>query len=290
MSTARALVTAAVGLPLAAGFLTAVLASELAATTVAQSAATGCGTALGSPPAPDSTIEELGAAQAADAVAGRPALAHATGARAVAVLDTLFRLDNWRDLDRAAVADWVANPTGEPPAGAALIPQSDQPPASSAASSTDLAEDYLTRCRRILDSLTPEEQSQLLAPPFSIPEPTATSADLHTVVSAALGTTPQRDLAALVTAAIGADGTEPSDLLWCGPRVPPAAIAPGDLVFFDFGSAGPHHLAVALDATTVATTANLDGRSPHTAALRAAPMPTGNVVIVRPADSKDQPA
>ncbi|MCV7002200.1 MULTISPECIES: hypothetical protein [Mycolicibacterium] len=289
MSAARVMLCVAIAAPVGAGFITAAFAAGLTSTNVAQSGATGCTTALGVAQTPASTIAELAGPQAVDATSSRPALASATGRRATDTLDTLYSLDNWRDLDRQAVADWLADPSAAAPTGAALS-TAPAPPRSTATSATDMDKDYLARCEAVIDTLPPDQRTQLLTPPALDVEPTEASTLVHEVAVRSLGTSPPQPVWRLVAETLGTPGAELTDLLWSGRRVAPAAVTQGDLVFFDYGTAGPHQVAIALDNATVASTVNLDGRTPSDPALRPGPIPTGNIVVIRPADSKERTA
>lgn len=279
----RAAIIAVIAAPLIGGFFVASLVAGGTTGTVAQTAEVGCTTALGERPNPQTTITELAGAQAADALSGEPELARATGSKAVAAVDTLFALTNWRDLDRVAVAAWVANPSAPLPAGAVTL---GAPPAAVSGNSEKQLEDaYLARCQHALDALTDDQLANFLAPPASTTNPTATTSKLRRAAVDSMGTQVTPDLAAFVAEQLGRAAETPlQDLLWSGARVPPAFIAPGDLIFYDFGSDGPHQLGVVIDQNTVATITNLDGATPHLATLRAAPLPSINVVFIRPAD------
>lgn len=279
----RAAIVAAIATPLIGGFFVASLVAGGTASTVTQTAEVGCTTALGEQPAPESTIADLAGAQAADALSAEPELARATGAKAVAAVNTLFTLTNWRDLDRTAVAAWVANPAAPLPAGAAAL---GAPPAVATDNQEPQLQDaYLAQCQHALDALTDDQLANFLAPPASTTNPTVTTSELHRAAVDSMGAQVTPNLAAFVAEQLGRDaGTPLRDLLWSGARVPPAFIAPGDLIFFDFGSDGPRQLGIVIDASTVATTANLDGATPHLATLRTAPLPSINVVFIRPAD------
>ncbi|SUA31382.1 Uncharacterised protein [Mycolicibacterium fortuitum] len=280
---------AAIAAPVSAGFITAAFAAGFTSTNVAQAGATGCTTALGIAPTPSSTVSELAGPQAVDATASRPALATATGRLAADTLDTLYRLDNWRDLDRQALADWLADPSALAPTGATLS-TTPVPQRSTATRATDMDKDYLARCEAVIDTLAPDRRDQLLTPPALDVEPTGSSTQVHEVVVRSLGSAPPQPVWRLVANALGTPEAGLTDLLWSGRRVAPAAVAPGDLVFFDYGTAGPHQVAVVLDNTTVASTLNLDGRTPSDPTLRPGPIPTGNIVVIRPADSKERTA
>lgn len=282
----RAVIVTAIAAPLIGGFFVASLVAGGTTSTVAQTAEVGCTTALGEQPTTQSTITDLAGAQAADALSAEPALARVTGSKAVAAVDTLFTLANWRDLDRTTVAAWVANPSAPLPAGAAAL----GPPPAPAADVTgnkpgQLQDAYLAQCQHALDDLTDDQLAIFLASPASTTNPTVTTSELHRAAVDSMGTQITPSLTAFVAEQLGLPaGTPLRNLLWSGPRVPPAFIAPGDLIFFDFGSDGPRQLGIVIDASTVATTANLDGATPHLATLRTAPLPSINVVFIRPAD------
>lgn len=279
----RAAIVTAIAAPLIGGFFVASLVAGGTTSTVTQTAEVGCTTALGEQPTPESTIADLAGAQAADALSAEPELARVVGSRAVAAVNTLFTLTNWRDLDRIAVAAWVANPSAPLPAGAAAL---GAPPAAATGNSdAQLQDAYLAQCQHALDTLTDDQLANFLAPPANTTNPTATAAELHRAAIGAMGTQATPNLATFVAEQLGRSaGTPLRDLLWTGARVPPAFIAPGDLIFFDFGSDGPRQLGIVIDASTVATTANLDGATAHLATLRTAPLPSINVVFIRPAD------
>ncbi len=279
----RAAIVTAIAAPLIGGFFVASLVAGGTTSTVTQTAEVGCTTALGEQPTPESTIADLAGAQAADALSAEPELARAVGSRAVAAVNTLFTLTNWRDLDRIAVAAWVANPSAPLPAGAAAL---GAPPAAATANSeAQLQDAYLAQCQHALDALTDDQLANFLAPPANTTNPSVPTSELHRAAIDGLGTQVTPNLATFVAEQLGrAAGTPLRDLLWTGARVPPAFIAPGDLIFFDFGSDGPRQLGIVIDASTVATTANLDGATAHLATLRTAPLPSINVVFIRPAD------
>ncbi|QFS94568.1 hypothetical protein FIV07_27735 (plasmid) [Mycobacterium sp. THAF192] len=280
----RTVAIAALATPLTVGFFAAALVAESTTSTVAQSAQVGCTTALGEQPTPQSTLASLAGSQAADALASDPELRRVTGYRAVAARDRLFTLPNWRNLDRKAVAAWVSNPVEPLPAGAEPI---DAPLAPVAVSDAQLRDVYHTQCQHILDALTPEQLTSFLAAPATTTTPSTSSAELHQAVIEALEAQATPNLTAFVAENIAGPAqamTTPSELLWSGPRVPPAFVAPGDLAFFDFASDGPRQLAIVVDPTTAATTTNLNGATRDLATLRTAPLPSGNVVFIRPAD------
>ena len=279
----RAAIVTVIATPLIGGFFVASLVAGGTTSTVTQTAEVGCTTVLGEQPTPESAIADLAGAQAADALSAEPALARVTGAKAVAAVDTLFTLTNWRDLDRTAVAAWVDNPAAPLPAGAVAL---GAPPAAATGNQEGQMQDaYLAQCQHALDALTDDQLASFLAPPASTTNPTATTSELHRAAVDSMGTQVTPNLAAFVAEQLGrAAGTPLTDLLWSGARVPPAFIAPGDLIFFDFGSDGPRQLGIVIDASTVATTVNLDGATPHLATLRTAPLPSVNVVFIRPAD------
>jgi hypothetical protein len=269
----------------AALLMVVAIVTKVSVSSTTNVAVNACSTALGQAPTPTSTIADLAGAQAADVAAADPALSTATGTTAAHAVDTLNRLDNWRDLDRELLARWVANPSGAVPAGAVAI----RPPNNPSGDPEQM--DYGHRCQRALASLSARQRANMAAVPLVSTEQTAASAQIRRAVTAEIQHRPGRALVPLIAHLLGADPAVPQ-LLWTGSRVAPAALTGGDLVFFDYSSAGPTHVAVALGATTVATTYNLDGHSPGVTDLRAQPIPTANVVIVRPTtpipdDAKD---
>ncbi len=249
--------------------------STKATTSVAVNA---CHTALGDMPNPRTTIADLAGPQAADMAAADPHLGAALGDDAAAAVDTLNRIDNWRDLDRNALATWVRAPDLPPPVGAVLATITADVPVA--------RDDYGYRCQAALANLTADQHANMSTPPLLNTKPT--EASLH-VLSEVLdeidhSTQPQptdTDLTSTLARLLDAAPT-PAQLLWTGATVSPAAVTGGDLVFFDYTSRGPTHVAVAVDNTTVATTYNLDRTSPGTGHLRRQPIPTANTVIVRP--------
>jgi hypothetical protein len=259
----------------AALLMVVAIVTKVSVSSTTNVAVNACSTALGHAPTPTSTITDLAGGQAADVAAADPALSPVVGTTAAHAVDTLNRLDNWRDLDRQLLARWVANPAGTAPAGAVAVRPPNNP-------NGDLEQmDYGGRCQRALASLSARQRANMAAISLVSTEQTAASAQIRRTVTAEIQHRPGHALVPLIAHILGADPAVPQ-LLWTGPRVAPASVTGGDLVFFDYTSAGPTHVAVALDATTVATTYNLDGHSPGVTDLRAQPIPTANIVIIRP--------
>lgn len=287
MSTLAKSVLGALG---AAFAMLVVMAGGATSNQVAAVGTNACISALGAPATAASTVTDLAGAQAGDITVEDPQLASATGRRAVSIVNALNRIDNWRDLERPVLAAWLRDPGRQlpegaaPAAGPAVSPPSDQP-----------ERDYLQTCRRIVDGLAPAERAHMIATPLAAARPS--SAGLRLYGAALESMTPSdpgdrgtvsvpRLVAATLGVAAPADDW-PGPLVWLGTRVAPAAVAAGDLVFFDYTGAGPAHLAIALDAATVASTANLDGHTPASHVPTRQPLPTANVVIIRAADDSE---
>lgn len=248
--------------------------STKATTSVAVNA---CHTALGDMPNPRSTIADLAGSQAADMASADPRLAAAIGDAAADAVDTLNRIDNWRDLDRHATAAWVIAPDLPLPPGAVTAIPADAPLPR---------QDYGYRCQAALQNLTADQRANMSHPPLLNTTPTEASTRVLATVLNELDRSEQpqtsdSNLTSTLARLLDAAPT-PKQLLWTGSTVSPAAVTGGDVVFFDYTSRGPMHIAVALDNTSVATATNLDGTSPGTGHLRRQPLPTANTVIVRP--------
>ncbi|WP_131823645.1 hypothetical protein [Mycobacterium talmoniae] len=237
-----------------------------------------CETALGVPVTPTATISDLAGPQAADVVAST-----VTGAAAAELLDTLYRIHNWRDLPAAEVNRWAHDPTSENlPEHAILTPAHTTPTGS-----------YETRCAAILDALTEDQKTRAAALPHT--DTTPTNAGLRAAVTAESllndrSSTGQDFVAAVAKAAYPHDQAPESGLthlLWCGAPVAPAAAARGDLIFFDYARTGPTHLGVVLDATTVVTTTGLDAPATPPGSLAAGHPPMVNITVIRPDDITD---
>jgi hypothetical protein len=139
----------------------------------------------------------------------------------------------------------------------------------------------------VLQSLSAPQYANMAAQTLLNTAPTEASTQILHAATAEMEQRSGRGIAPLIAQLLAAEPAVPQ-LLWTGARVAPAAITGGDLVFFDYTSSGPTHVAVALDdPATAATTYNLDGYTPGVADLRAQPIPTANVVIIRPIGPDD---
>lgn len=273
-----------------------VMAGGATSNQVAAVGTNACNSALGTPVTAATTVTDLAGVQAADVAVEDPDLASATGRRALGIVNALNRIDNWRDIKRPALATWLIDPSQRLPEGAVPVgwPVAPAP--------TDHPErDYLQRCRDIVDGLRPAERAHMIATPLAVAQPSNAGARLHEAALQSMAPAePGSDTGArsvslphLVAATLGVEAPAddwPGPLVWIGTRVAPAAVTAGDLVFFDYTGVGPSHLAIALDASTVASTANLDGHTPASHLPTRQPLPTANVVIIRATDdSKDRP-
>lgn len=292
MSTLVKGVLGALGAALA---MLVVMAGGATSNQVAAVGTNACTSALGTPATAATTVTDLAGAQAGDITVEDPRLAAAKGRRAVSIVDALNRIDNWRDIERPALATWLLDPGQRLPEGAAPAPGPVASPPS------DHPErDYLQTCRHIVDGLGPVERAHMIATPLAVAEPSSAGIRLRqAALQSMTSSEPNSDngsrsvsLARLVAATLGVAAPAddwPGPLVWIGTRVAPAAVTAGDLVFFDYTGTGPCHLAIALDASTVASTANLDGHTPASHLPTRQPLPTANVVIVRATDdSKDR--
>ncbi|GAT00953.1 hypothetical protein [Mycolicibacterium fortuitum] len=250
-----------------------------------QAASTVCTTALGIPADGQTTIGDLGGAQAVTVLGNT-----ATGTPAVDLLKTLYRISNWRDLDPSTVAQWVVgDPNGPLPAGAVANPFTPQQPVSS---SNDAEHDgYEARCDEMVNELSPEQLARATTTPrtdaTSTPEGLRAADTAQSLIGQHI--TPSEFLARVVEAAYPdtpAVASTPRQAIWMGSRVAPAAATRGDLIAFDYTPDGPTQVAITLGPTAVAATTGLDSPAEPTTVVTGH-APPGNVAIIRFASPTD---
>ncbi|SKZ02915.1 Uncharacterised protein [Mycobacteroides abscessus subsp. bolletii] len=252
-----------------------VLGSTTQQQRTAKTAASACSTALGVPTEPGTTVTELAGPQAAAILDPR-----LTGPAAATTLATLYQVANWRDVDPTALARWARQPATEPlPPGAIASTVPDSP-----VTQTD---SYETRCNATLSQLTNRQMDNAIAEPLLTTSPTPESERAATIAESLIG---QQSTGAAfiehIASAVYPDepiiGTpQPSALIWRGTRVAPAALARGDLIFFDYNRSGPTQVAVALNSTLVAATTGLDAPANPAGAVVTGHAPAQNVTIIR---------
>ena len=241
-----------------------------------QTTARACRTALGVPATATTTVSDLGGPRAA-AVLGHP---HVTGKAATNLLDTLYQISNWRDLDPATVTRWVYHPSRDNLPAAAHID------ASALSASLTGRGYYEARCAAILATLTGAQTARAAATPHIDTTPTREGLRAATAAQSLLGqpNTAHQFVAALLGAAYPHDDQHRdlslAHVIWRGTRVAPAAATRGDLIAFDYNHAGPTQLAVMLNTTTVAATTGLDTPANPGAVVTGHP-PTVNTAVIR---------
>lgn len=249
-----------------------------------RSASTACTSALGIPADNQTTINDLGGTQAVTVLGNT-----ATSTRATAMLDALYRIGNWRDLDPAAVAQWAhSSPDSPLPPGAAINPFAATAPAVQPDSYRDVSDagGYEDRCSTILNTLTPEQLARATTAPLIDTRPTPESLRAADAAQELLGQhiSPQEFLARVLAAAYPDTpdlAATPSQAIWLGTRVAPASATRGDLIVFDYTSAGPSQIAITLGPTAVATTTGLDTPADPPGTVVTAHAPPGNVAVLR---------
>lgn len=283
----KVVVIAAVSIPAAAALLltlTVTSGSSAHRQERLRSASTACTSALGIPADGQTSINDLGGTQAVTVLGNS-----ATGAPAKGLLDTLYRIANWRDLDPAAVAQWVhGGPDTAPPPGAAINPFAATAPAQQPDSYRDVSvgSGYEDRCSTILNTLTPEQLTRATTAALIDTTPTPESLRAADAAQALVGqrATPQEFLAHILAAAYP-DTPElaatPLEAIWLGTRVAPASAIRGDLIVFDYTSTGPTQIAVTLGPTAVAATTGLDTPADPPGTVVTAHTPPGNVAVLR---------
>jgi hypothetical protein len=99
----------------------------------------------------------------------------------------------------------------------------------------------------VLQSLSAPQYANMAAQTLLNTAPTEASTQILHAATAEMEQQPGRGLAPLIAQLLAAQPAVPQ--LLCGPaaRVAPAAITGGNLVFFDYTSSGPTHVAVTLD-------------------------------------------
>lgn len=252
-----------------------VLGSTTQQQRTAKTAASACSTALGAPAEPGTTVTDLAGPQAAAILDPR-----LTGPAAATTLATLYQVANWRDVDPAALARWIRQPTTEPlPPGAVASTIPDSP-----MTQTD---SYETRCNTVLSQLTNQQMANAVAEALLTTNPTPESERAASTAESLLGQQiTQTAFIEHIAAAVYPDepiiGTpQPSALMWRGTRVAPAALARGDLIFFDYNRSGPTQVAVAMNSTLVAATTGLDAPANPPGAVVSGHAPAQNVTIIR---------
>lgn len=283
----KAALIAAVSIPIATGaLLTLAVTSDSSAHRQERlrSASTACTSALGIPADGQTTINDLAGTQAVTVLGNS-----ATGARATAMLDALYRIGNWRDLDPASVAQWVhGSPDAPAPAGAVINPFAATLPARQPDSYRDVSGPggYEDRCSAILNELNPDQLTRATTAPLIDTSPTPESLRAADAAQALVGQAigPQEFLARVIAAAYPDSpdlAATPSGAIWLGTRVAPAAATRGDLIVFDYTSTGPSQIAVTLGPTAVATTTGLDSPADPPGVVVTAHAPPGNIAVLR---------
>lgn len=222
-----------------------------------------CRTVLGTPPRPESTVAELGGAQA-EVVATTPlttssggdtedpaAPATSTvvpvpelrGFTAYDFASSLNTIDNWRTLPAEALLRWALNPPASPlPPGAQVLPA--LPETLTVAEPVESApqDGYSRACAAVVSRATksepPNRENRSARPTVE-----ALAAAEGTVTDA-LGLLRVAD-----PAATQADPRQFYLQYW-----PVTEVKPGDIVLYDFTTAGPAHFGLALSAQAMLTT------------------------------------
>lgn len=273
------------------------------AVTEANVIATACQLELGMPPQPESTVGQLGGADAA-AVAAALTQAAATapvsdtsaptttaspvpaqavaaalvGDRAYEFVTTLNSLDNWRTLPVAAVARWALDPAHvAPPAGAVTLPvlpadqtlvmQTEEQPATA----------YARGCAAVVARATAATVH---------PAGDANGHAIHPDVAAlrALAGAPHSNLDLL--RAVNPTAVQDDPRQFYLDYRPQEVIEPGDVVVYDYTIGGPAHFGIALDDQQMLTTGSASGGIAHTW-----PIPANHgVMTARPASDDEAAA
>ncbi len=271
------------------------------AVTEANGIATACQLELGIAPQPDSTVGQLGGADAAAVAAALtqaagtapvsdtsaptttaspvPAQAVAAGLvgdRAYEFVTTLNSLDNWRTLPVAAVARWALDPAHvAPPAGAVPLPP--LPAEQTTAMQTD--EQPSTAYARGCAAVVARATAATVHP--------AGDANGHAIrpdVAAlrAMAGTPQANLDLL--RAINPTAAQDDPRQFYLDYRPHEVIAPGDVVVYDYTIGGPAHFGIALDDLQMLTTGSVAGGVAY-----AWPIPVNRgVMTARPVSGDDE--
>ncbi|MGD9622188.1 MAG: hypothetical protein AB7G47_19370 [Mycolicibacterium sp.] len=227
-----------------------------------------CQMVLGMAPQPDSTVGQLGGAEAAAVAATLtqpsaadlgtgptttiPALPvdELLGERAYAFVTSLNTLDNWRTLPAEQVARWAIDPPNTaPPSGA--VPLAALPEAQTSAVLVDdqPATAYQRGCAAVIGRATAIDVTPAGAHPGQpAPDPAVLAQTVGQVMS---------NVELLRTVNPGADKDDPRQF-YLDYR-PATAPAPGDIVVYDFTMAGPAHFGIALDEQQMLTTGSAAG-------------------------------
>ena len=249
------------------------LAGPQAATDAANVAAF-CRLALGAAPGPDTTVADLGGPDAATPAATLPDPWQLIGERAYQFVTTLNTIDNWRALPAADIAHWASDPPeGQLPAAARPLPGlpaelTVSTPAPDSQSAPHLSS-YAVACAGLINrsAHTPPAPAiatatqTLVSPPAPDPTPV-----IGTTISA---------LDLLRIADPAASEADPRLFYMNYPQA--AGFSAGDVVLFDFTTAGPAHFGIATSTQQMVTTA-----SAGTAVAQLWPIPA-NASTVRPA-------
>ncbi|MGV9797335.1 hypothetical protein ACWDTP_04650 [Mycobacterium sp. NPDC003449] len=222
-----------------------------------------CRTVLGMPPRPDTTVAEIGGADA-DEVATTPLtttsggdaedpsatpttlvepVPELRGFTAYDFVSSLNTIDNWRELPAEELLRWALNPPASPlPPGAQVLPT--LPETLTMADPVESApqDSYSRACAAVVSRATKSE------PPNGEnrtvrPTPDALAATEGTTTDA-LGLLRVSD-----PAAAQSDPRQFYLQYW-----PVTEVKPGDIVLYDFTTAGPAHFGLALSAQVMLTT------------------------------------
>ncbi|GAT07649.1 hypothetical protein H7I77_25155 [Mycolicibacterium novocastrense] len=225
-----------------------------------------CRTVLGVAPQPESTVAEFGGADA-ELVAAAPITTTTTtagaedptvettttapppppllGAQAYDFVTSLNTIDNWRTLPVDELNRWARNPPVSPlPVGAHTLPPLPADQTNAAPAQYQPSGNYARACAAVVSRATKTEPSTPAidaAPARRVP---ANLAGLEGAVTDALG----------LLRAVDPDATQADPRQFYLDYWPITQIRPGDIVLYDFTTAGAAHFGVAVSEQAMLTT------------------------------------
>lgn len=223
-----------------------------------------CRTLLGVPPHAQSTVAELGGVDAevvattplttsgSDSGIGDPAatptatviqVPELVGGRAYDFVSSLNTIDNWRTLPAEELLRWALNPPASTlPAGAQVLPILPENLTTAEPVESAPQDSYSRACAAVVSRATktdpPSPESRTFRPTLE------TLAAAEGSVGDALGLLRIAD-----PAAVESDPRQFYLRYW-----PVTEVQPGDIVLYDFTTAGPAHFGLALSAQAMLTT------------------------------------
>lgn len=265
------------------------------AATEAVGVANACHLMLGMAPEQTTTVEELGgpAAAAVAAALTRPHVdpddpdvtvapvadpetvaAVLQGERAYAFVTTLNTLDNWRELPIDPLARWAADPMSEPlPPGAQPLPELPAEQIDAVTVSYQEQTIYGRSCAAVISRAT-----RLDVDPSETHSITRSVVDVARLLDWTGRTTSNQELLGHIDP--DADQTDPRQF-YLNYRTVARARA-GDIVVYDFTTAGPAHFGIAVDDQQMITTGHF---TEGTADLW--PIPTNSAAMAATSEHDD---